>query len=1025
MRSALRLSTGAVFGLAALLAASNAHAQYFGQNKVQYQAFDYQVLKTEHFDIYFYPKEEEAARQAGKIAERWRARFNRIFVHNLSGRQPLILYANPTDFQQTNAISGAIGEGTGGVTEAVKRRIVLPLGASLAETNHVIGHELVHAYQFDMTSSVGQQGGVPGAERLPLWFIEGMAEYLSLGPVDPNTAMWMRDAVRRDKLPSLRDLSNTSKYFPYRWGQALWAYIAGRWGDRSISDLLIAASATGDVNGSLVKLLGIKPEALAKDWHAALKKAYLPLEKQTTPASTYKLVVGSKGLGQDYNVSPALSPDGRQLVFLSSRGLFSIDLYLANVATGNVERHLVKTAVNPHFSSLEFIYSSGSWSPDGKSFVLSAVSGGQPELVFLDMGRQSIRREVKFKQLGEILTPTWSPDGRLVAFSASEGGQTDLYIYDTASGKLDRVTNDLYADMQPSWSPDGSQIVFVTDRFTTKLTDLTIGNYRLALFDRKTRDIRELPGFDDAKNIDPQWSPNGNIYFLSDRNGISNVYQLDVSTGVLRQETNVFTGVSGITELSPALALAAKSGRLSFSAFEDGKFQIYTASQDQLLNGALVAEPEFTQAAVLPPQKQANNTQLAREMANRNAGLASAKQEKVTPYHSHLSLDYIGQPYLTTGIDPYGTFAGGGVAFFWSDMLGNHSLATAVQVNSGFGGGLSSIARNSGGIVAYQDLSHRWNWGVAAQQVPFLIGGFQNFTSGTNGGTPVGVQQTTLLQETDRSGSGIVSYPFNLAQRVEFSAGFMNVGFSQQVETTTIALDTGQVLSDNVSETTSAPSLNLFQASGALVYDTAIFGATSPIKGQRYRLQWTPNFGTIDYSNVLADYRRYFMPVNLYTIAGRILHYGRWGANSDDPRLFPLYIGYPNLVRGYDINSFSAAECGNNPNGACPVFDRLLGTRMLVGNVEFRFPLLRPFGLKEGVYGPLPVEVAFFGDGGVAWFKGERPSFLGGDRTPVASAGMAFRVNAFGFAILEFDAAHPFNRPGKGWVFQFNISPGF
>src|SRR4051812_22554303 len=180
-----------------LLTTAPLSAQYFGQNKVQFRKLNFEVLKTEHFDIYFYPQEREGIDIAARMAERWHARLERLFEHTLRGRQPLVLYASHPDFEQTNAIQGELGEGTGGVTEPLRRRIVLPLGGPLTDTDHVIGHELVHAFQFDMTTKENAPPGQNGAERLPLWFIEGMAEYLSIGPVDPNTAMWMRDAVRQ------------------------------------------------------------------------------------------------------------------------------------------------------------------------------------------------------------------------------------------------------------------------------------------------------------------------------------------------------------------------------------------------------------------------------------------------------------------------------------------------------------------------------------------------------------------------------------------------------------------------------------------------------------------------------------------------------------------------------------------------------------------------------------------------------------------------------------------------------------
>jgi outer membrane protein assembly factor BamA len=197
------------------------------------------------------------------------------------------------------------------------------------------------------------------------------------------------------------------------------------------------------------------------------------------------------------------------------------------------------------------------------------------------------------------------------------------------------------------------------------------------------------------------------------------------------------------------------------------------------------------------------------------------------------------------------------------------------------------------------------------------------------------------------------------------------------------------------------------------------------VEGQRYRLEASPTFGTINYTSLLVDYRRYFMPVSFYTFAARIMHYGRYGSSGEDPRLYPLYLGYPSFVRGYDVNTIDASECGPSPAGGCPAFDRLVGSRLLVGNLEFRFPLLRPAGLSQGMYGPVPIEVALFADGGVAWSRGDKPSFLGGNREGVSSVGVTLRANLLGFAVGEFAFSRPLQRPDKGWIFQFNLSPGF
>jgi hypothetical protein len=1027
---------GLVRGLPVLLGAlalvaigpltSDAYAQYFGQNKVQYKDLHFKVLKTDHFDVYFYPEEHDAAVQAARMAERWYARYVVLFKHKLSTRQPLILYASHADFEQTNAIQGFLGEGTGGVTEPVKRRIVLPLGASLAETNHVIGHELVHAFQFDMTSGGGKNAEAPGAARLPLWFIEGMAEYLSLGPDDPNTAMWIRDAAGQEKLPDIDKLDDP-KYFPYRWGQAFWAYVAGRWGDQTIRELLLRASANGGVDAAIKHVLKISTKDLSKDWHRAIYDEYGPVQKATHRAQAYgRLLISGKEPGGDVNVTPSISPDGRRVLFFSERDLFSIDLYLADAETGKVLHRVVNTALDPHFSSLEFIDSAGAWAPDGRRIVFAAVHQGRPELVLLDIETMKIEREIPFTHLDSIINPAWSPDGRKIAFSATVGGLSDLFVYDLERKKLKRLTDDPFTDLQPAWSPDGRQIVFVTDRYSTTLDDLSVGNYRLALADASTGVIESLPSFEHGKNIDPQWSPDGkSIYFLSDHSGITDVYRYDVATRERTQVTNLFTGVSGITALSPALSVAEQAGHVVMSVYEHGKYDIYALDGRTTLEGAAPTPVEQPSPALLPPVDRTHEELLALYDQPSRGLPASSKTGTVGPYRSHLSLDAVGRPSIGAGVDPFGTYIGGGLSFLWSDMLGNHELAAGVQTGSYFGTGFSDILNNTAGALQYQNLSHRWHWGGAIDQYPYLAGGFTNDTLVNDNGYATIQQQTTLYRQINRGASALASYPLDQDRRVEFSAGLQHVTFDQVQQTQLYDYSSGALLNSTTKTVPSGNSLNLAQTSAAYVFDNSIFGATSPIDGQRYRLELTPTFGSIGFTDVLADYRRYFMPVKLYTIAARVVHFGRYGSGSEDPRLVPLFIGYPELVRGYDIGSFSPSECAPTATDPCPAFDRLIGSRALVANLEFRFPLLRPFGISDHVYGPVPVEVALFTDAGVAWDAGQRPSFLGGTRKAVESAGVAFRVNAFGYAVLQFDIAHPFQRPGQGWMFQFSVSPGF
>ena len=1006
--AALTLSIG--FGLAQPAAAQWG---YFGRNKVQYRDFKFQVLKTTHFDIYYYPEIEQSAHMAARMAERWYTRLSTLLDHDLSGRQPLILYASGPHFRQTNAIEGELGEGTGGVTEAYKRRIVLPFAGPIESTDHVLGHELVHAFQYDITGT-NVRGNVAGALGLPLWFIEGMAEYLSLGPVDAHTAMWMREAARRERLPDIDKLDNP-RYFPYRYGHALWAYIAGRYGDRAVGQMLRAAAGRdSSYQVAIESVLQTDSKTLSTEWHTAIFEAYRPIAEVTQmPAEFARPLINKERGGGQLNVGPELSPDGSRVVFFSEKDLFSIDMFLADARTGEIIRKITNTATSSHFESLQFLSSAGAWDKAGQRFVFPGISKGEPILTIINADNGRTEREIRLAEVEEILNPAWSPDGKLIAFSALTGGFNDLFVYNLEKSSLERLTNDAFAELDPAWSPDGRTLAFATDRFTTDLEKLASGRMRLALMDIDSKAVRELGGFADGKNIGPQWAPDGRtLYFISDHQGISNIYRIPAGGGEPTQLTNMLTGASGITALSPALSAA--QGRVVFSAYENDGYNIYSldAEQNRLTGIEPVKLP--INAAVLPPRKEGGGAVYA-AITNPIPGLPmSTEPFNPEDYSPGLSLDFVGQPMIGVGVDPFGTYATGGISFLLSDMLGNHVVGASVQA--------TSRLDEFGGTLFYLNRTKRWNWGLSLDQIPYVARGFQAGVVDLNG-QPVYLERELRVLQRDQSYSGMISYPLGRSLRVEGTGGYRRIGIKQDVTSRFFSLDTGQQIDQQEQDLLDVPSLNLGEASGALVFDTSVFGLTSPILGSRARLEFSQSAGTLQYSGVLADLRTYFMPIRPYTIALRGLYYGRYGRDSEDGRLPTLYLGYPGLVRGYDSGTFETGECGVQPDGSCPAFDRLIGSRVAVANAELRFPLWGAFG-GDQFYGPVPVELAVFTDAGVAWGRSDRALFAG-DEKPVVSVGATARINAFGFAVVQIDYVRPLDRPNRGWLWQFGLRPGW
>lgn len=1043
--------------LAVIVASAPARAQnYFGRNKVQYERFAWRIIKTDHFDNFFYPAESLIVNDAARMAERWYLRHSDTFRHAFD-RKSLIFYADHPDFEQTNVIGEALEEGTGGVTEGLRTRVIMPFTGLYADNDHVLGHELVHVFQYNIAEGT-PNGGLMRLDALPLWLIEGMAEYFSLGREDALTAMWMRDAVMRNKFPTIKQLTMDPRFFPYRYGQALWAYVGGRWGDRSIIEVYRTALRLG-WDAALVRVLGENQDSLSKDWAAANKAMYLPqIAGRQHPDSVGAKVIGLQRSG-DYNLAPTISPDGKLFAFFSSRNLFSIDLFVADANTGRIIKKLGGPSSDPHFDAISFINSAGDWSPDGSKFAFVVYADGNNEIAILDTKSTDVERRIKLPGIGSVSSVSWSPDGKTLAFSGMAGGISDLYLLDLAAGTVRQLTNDRYGDIQPTWSPDGKTLAFATDRgATTDFNVMKFSPLQLATYDIATGRINVFSPFARGKNINPQFSPDGeNLFFVSDQDGFPDIYRLNIASGQVFRITKVATGVSGITAISPAITVARGTGRMLFTTFYDQGHTVRGLDASQTVGELVTTTSATFDGAQLPPP-QVTRSIVMNYLADPAGGLPSGENFTITNYRSSFSLDAIGQPSLGVAAGgPFGTGLAGGVSLIFGDQLSDRQIFTAIQANG--------TVKDIGGALQYYNMRNRWNFGAGISHVPYLTGQVYlkdtTLRAGSDQIPAYSVNQVLQRVYIDQA-AFFTQYPFSSTKRLEVTANVTHYGFETQLFKTTFV---GNTIVDQRDESIDSfyPSSWFAEPSVALVGDNSFSAFVGPVQGQRYRFQFTPTFGSATYQTALLDYRRYNF-LRPFTFAVRGISLGRYGSGAEDPATtWPIYLGEETLIRGYGYGSFSNDECvvTNLPASSaaaqrgCPTFQRLFGSKAIVMNAEFRIPLFgtEGFGLINFPY--LPLEVSPFFDAGVSYTNRQAPSFRiareandiplscattnstspdaiqrdayypCADRIPVFSTGISFRFNLMGYAILETYVAHPFQRPKKNWVWGVQLAPGW
>ncbi len=1009
---------------------SESFAQYFGRNKPSYQRFDFQVFQTPHFDIYHYFEDDSIPNYIANTYEKWYQRHQKIFRDTFETQNPILVYANHPDFQQTTAISGMIGVGTLGVTESLKNRVVAPILETNAQTDHVIGHELVHVFQF-RAMFIDDSLSMNSIRNLPLWLVEGMAEYFSIGSVDAHTAMIMRDAIHQDKFPSLRDMTRGYEYNPYRFGHAFVAFVGRTWGDSLIAPLFKETAKFG-YERAIERVIGLSPNTVSNLWKASMETHYGPLMED----SARHVPVGNRLLSPDnsgnINIAPSVNPDGTQVAFFSERDLLSIDLFLADAKTGEIIRKLSSTARMGDIDNYNFFESMGTWSPDGRHFAHVAVKRGRNYIIIVDTQRPRRTREIEIPGVPSFNNPKWSPDGSYLVFNGLVDGRGDLFRYNLESREVRRLTNDRYSYIHAGFSPDGRYITFSTDRpQAAQAGDRLNMNMNLGIMDLEDpgAGIIVLDAFPGADNINPVFTPEQDgIYFLSNRDGYRNLYLYKLESGEVYQLTDYFTGISGITHMTPSISVALGTGEVFYSHFQGGAYSVFGADPE-LFNHVLVDPMEVDMTvATLPPFERP-----APPIVDVSLGVEpvepilppDAFEEK--PFEPRFGLSYIGSSGVGMATNRFGTGMAGGVTMMFSDITGDNQLVSMLAVDGEI--------YDFGGMVGYLNQKSRINWGGTVSHIPYSYAMLREEF------IPVGeddfVYNLQFLQQRqfEDQVSAFAFYPISTTRRIEAGASFSLYYF--RIDAYNNYYYRGMPVPPDESAgfpykerltNLEPPSFTLQRVNTAYVGDNSYFGMASPMAGYRYRIGAERMFGEINMYNIVADYRHYIR-ARPFTFAMRGIHYGRYGKDSDNNIFYPLYLGYPGFVRGYDYSSLGQIESTFDDAFA---FEQLIGTRVLLAGLEVRIPFTGPEQLALISIGFFFTELAWFLDAGVAWNDNSRitldrsQGLEPGNRFPLFSTGPSLRINLFGALVLEPYLALPFHTRGiQEAVWGLNFIPGW
>ncbi len=1000
----------------------------FGQNKVQYVSHSWSYIQTAQFDIYFNEDGYDLAVFAAHTADSSYAAICDVFNHQLSPdeRVPLIVYKSHNEFESTNISESTPGESTGGFTEFFKNRVVVPFEGSWEDFRHVIHHELTHAVMLRMIYGSQILTGM-SRFQLPLWFIEGLAEYTSRHGWNREANMYLADAVLYGYLPDIVNLSYT---MPYQGGQSVLCYLEERYGRDKIGELLNRVKSMHRMEGAVEHTFGIDLEQLSQEWQLHLKRNYWPLiaEKQTVSELAFPITDHLER--KNYvNSAPAVSPSGERVAYLTDRNGY-FDIYLYHISEPERTESIVTGQRSSRFEELHWLNPGISWSPDGEHIAFCSKGGAHDMIHVLDVARKKVIQSRIVPWQGAF-APAWSPAGDLIAFVGLRDGQSDIFIWDRRDDTLRNLTRDIFSDFDPSWSPDGRRLAFASDRRDAdqnlELTELLstadfsqTDLFALRLDDGELQRLTDTPWNETM----PIWLDAENLLYVADRDGISNLYSFKTGdgdqppTGVrVNQLTDVLTGV-----FQPSVSRS--SHRLAFSGYQQGGYDLFLLED----YSALLSDAAPIAGAERFPFQRTREEQTATpetlsygspipggyehydfsSLGFRDRELGASDSVNDTLVFMDADRNFIRNDYkLIFTIDAveaqaiYSQYFGlqGSSVLMLSDLLGNHRFYLSLD--------LYDQIQFTNFQLYYEYLQSRptYHTGIFRNLYAFYAGA------------------DTVFRDNYYGLNFQMSWPFSRFTRVELRNRLFNVN-RQYWDIALQEVDSHgyPIYHDYQNRGFLIPSLRL-------VKDNIIWGYTGPANGFRgylnYSLGRRFTFGGetwgVNFQTLTCDLRRYFLLNRDYQFALRFGAGRSWG---EEPQHFYLggmrnWINYHYApVTDNDAVLLTGMESIYLSEFIFPLrgtrYYERLGDTYAIANIEFRFPLLRYLQLGW----PLRIGISnlrgvIFLDTGQAW-RWNNSNYLRDTEERLITEdllvgyGWGARLN-LGYFLLKMDAAWRFD----------------
>lgn len=971
----------------------------FGKNRVQFQDFDWRMKTTTNFEVYYYDFGSAIADFALLYAESEFDRITTLLGHNPSTKTKLFIYNSVSDLQQSNVgLASENSRTVGGQTNFIKPKIEIPFTGSLYEFKKELSFGIAQIFVNEMMyggniREILKNGALL---TLPDWFMPGIAAYAA-DPWSSEMDDYMRNSIQYSQLKRPHKLTGKEAMLV---GQSIWNYIAIKYGESNISNILNLTRIIRNEKDAIANTLGISYNDFIEEW----RNFYLEIAKQAKndyEALDFDIQLKKQNHKRKTYNEVKISPDGQFVAYSENRnGHYAVVVRnLKNMRRRVVFRggfRLNAQRVNEKVPLL-------AWSDDNQ-LAICYKHRGKTRFRILQITEKKSKKlqQLEFEFFNQVTGFDLSADGSTLAISSDrigsagvQAGSNDLYLYTIRERFMKRLSNDLYDDTDPVFVGKSNDVlVFSSNRPADSLNVApgdfrTIGeNYDLFYYNpqesaNKLVRLTNTP----QKELYPVMYDERTTMFLSERNGIVNLFSIDLISKQVRQLTNSRHNIQ-------KFSVSANGNLFAFRSWHKRQERLMLKQNfDFTKNYSLVPTARMLylkQKGLLPEQQASSDTTTSRpkEITTEPTDESEYKPEK--PYNpQEIDTDdyqfdpevvkqvkekmkdqktdnllsaltqkrknakipeirgaYPYEPLFTTEssvstpfIDP---LRGMGILLEMevSDLLENHRMK----------GGLLGILdlRSANYFGEYQYLAKRIDLSIRYDRKSIYL----NNTS-----------SAIVHRYACNRVSATASYPFTNSMRVSFSTGYMDRR------------------SVNLLLLTKFPEyVNYWHNRAEFNFDNTIIKGPNIVEGTRAKLyyEFNPSFSHINesFDKLFLDVRHYQSLHKEITFATR-LSAGAFGGRS--PKYF--------MLGGVDNNLSQMASIGNPPLEVTPEqgnpdilfhefatnlrgfnFNSQHGKYFLLVNAELRVPIVK-YLLQNAISSNFFKNLQFiaFGDIGSAW----------------------------------------------------------